>query len=66
MLIHGTKDTDVPHEQSVMMNAALAREGVPHEFISVAGGGHGLGNIDRATVAGIYSKALAFIGRYTA
>jgi acetyl esterase/lipase len=66
MLIHGTKDTDVPHEQSVLMDAALARQGVPHEFISVAGGGHGLGNIDRATVARIYRKAIAFVGRYTA
>jgi acetyl esterase/lipase len=66
MLIHGTKDTDVPHEQSVDMNAALARAGVTHEFISVANGGHGLGNIERATVAGIHRKAIAFVGHYTA
>ena len=47
MLIHGTSDTDVPHEQSVQMDRELARHGVPHEFISVTGGGHGLGGLDR-------------------
>jgi acetyl esterase/lipase len=66
MLIHGTKDTDVPYEQSVLMDKALARQGVPHEFVSVPDGGHGLGNIDRDVVAGIYRKAVAFIGRHSA
>ena len=66
MLIHGTNDTDVPHEQSVFMDRALARQGVPHEFISVPDGSHGLGNIDRDVVAGIYRKAAAFIGRHNA
>jgi acetyl esterase/lipase len=66
MLIHGTKDTDVPHDQSILMNQALAREGVAHEFVSVPEGGHGLGNIDRNVVARIYRDALAFIGRYSA
>jgi acetyl esterase/lipase len=66
LLIHGTNDTDVPHEQSVLMDRELARHGVPHELISVAGGGHGLGNVDRARVAEIYQRALAFIRRYTA
>jgi acetyl esterase/lipase len=64
LLIHGTNDTDVPHEQSVLMDRELTRQGVPHEFLSVPGGGHGLGNIDRAPVEGIYRQAVAFIGRY--
>ncbi len=38
LLIHGTNDTDVPHEQSVLMDRELTRRGVPHEFISVPGG----------------------------
>ncbi len=35
LLIHGTKDIDVPHEQSVVMDRELSRHGVPHELISV-------------------------------
>jgi acetyl esterase/lipase len=66
LLIHGTKDTDVPHEQSVLMDRELTRQGVPHEFISVPGGGHGLDNVDRAEVAAIRRRAVAFIGQYTA
>jgi acetyl esterase/lipase len=40
-LLHGDKDIDVPHDQSVAMAAELKRAGVVHEFISVKGGGHG-------------------------
>jgi acetyl esterase/lipase len=65
LLIHGTKDTDVPHEQSVLMDRELTRHGVPHQFISVPDGGHGLGNIDRAKVEGLLRQAVAFVGRYT-
>ena len=32
LLIHGTKDTDVPHEQSVAMDRELSRHGVPHRI----------------------------------
>jgi acetyl esterase/lipase len=64
LLIHGTNDIDVPHEQSVLMDHELMRHGVAHEFISIPGGGHGLGNIDRAKVEGIYRQAVGFIGRY--
>ena len=63
LLVHGTKDSDVPHEQSVLMDRELTRHGVRHELISVPGGGHGLGNVDRASVEGIYRRAVAFIGR---
>jgi acetyl esterase/lipase len=64
LLIHGTKDSDVPHDQSVQMDRELTRQGVEHEFISVDGGGHGLGNIDRAKVEAIYRQAVAFLGRH--
>jgi acetyl esterase/lipase len=66
LLIHGTKDSDVPHEQSVLMDRELTRQGVPHEFISVPDGGHGLGNINRAELDRIYRQAVAFVGRHTA
>ena len=65
MLIHGTKDTDVPHEQSVIMDQELTRRGVSHEFLSVPGGAHGLGNIDRAEVELIHRRAVAFVRRYS-
>jgi len=65
LLIHGTKDTDVPHEQSVVMDRELSRHGVPHEFISVAGAGHGLGGVDKTVLAGIHQRVMAFLKRYT-
>jgi acetyl esterase/lipase len=41
LLFHGTNDTDVPHQQSVDMAAALAQAGVFHDLVSISGGGHG-------------------------
>jgi acetyl esterase/lipase len=42
LLIHGTADTDVPYEESKMMDAKLKEVGVEHEFLTVPGAGHGL------------------------
>jgi acetyl esterase/lipase len=64
LLIHGTNDTDVPHEQSVLMHRELSRHRVPHEFISVKAGTHGLGGLDRARLAEIRARVIAFLGRY--
>jgi acetyl esterase/lipase len=64
LLIHGTNDTDVPHEQSVVMDRELARHGVPHEFISVPGAGHGLGGVDKTVVDGIHQRVLTFLRRH--
>jgi acetyl esterase/lipase len=41
VLVHGQEDTDVPHEQSVLLAAALERAGVRHRFFSLPGAGHG-------------------------
>ena len=41
VLVHGTADTDVPHEESARLAARLAEVGVEHRFISLAGVGHG-------------------------
>lgn len=51
LLIHGTKDTDVPYELSVMMDRALTAHGVPHEFITIPEGGHGFSRNDTAVAA---------------
>jgi acetyl esterase/lipase len=64
LLVHGTSDTDVPHNQSVFMDKELARHNVPHEFISIPGGGHGLAGIERSRVAAIHKRALAFLRRH--
>ena len=64
LLIHGTDDTDVPHEQSVVMDRELASRGVPHEFISIPGGGHGLHGVDKTVMDGIYQRVLVFLRRY--
>jgi len=42
LLIHGNKDETVPYEQSVNFFAKLKAVGVPAEFITIDGGGHGM------------------------
>jgi dipeptidyl aminopeptidase/acylaminoacyl peptidase len=63
IMIHGTADTDVPYEQSVLMARQLKRRGVEHELITIEGAEHGLGGVDRKLVDDAYFKALAFVGR---
>jgi acetyl esterase/lipase len=64
MLIHGTADTDVPYEQSVLMAQQLDRHGVPHELVTIEGGEHGLAGGDPARIDAAYESALAFVKRY--
>jgi acetyl esterase/lipase len=61
VMIHGTKDTDVPHEQSVMMAEQLKRHDVPHVMISIEGGEHGFGGGDPKQIDEAYTKAFAFV-----
>ncbi len=42
LLLHGNKDERVPYEQSVNFYAKLKAAGVPAEFITIEGGGHGI------------------------
>ena len=42
LLIHGTADTDVPYEQSVMMTRELKKHEVPHRLVTIQNGEHGL------------------------
>ena len=62
-LVHGTNDTDVPYEQSVLMDRELTHQQVRHELMTVPGGGHGLAAVDRKVVAEIYQQALDFSRR---
>lgn len=60
-LIHGMADTDVPHEQSVMMAAEMKKRDVRHELVSIAGAEHGLAGGDTAAVEAAYKRAFAFV-----
>jgi acetyl esterase/lipase len=64
LLIHGTKDTDVPYEQSKLMDEELSRKGVDHEFITIPNGPHGLGGVDPAVVAKMYDRVLGFVNQH--
>jgi acetyl esterase/lipase len=64
LLIHGTKDTDVPYENSTQMAAELAKHGVAHELISIADGEHGLGGGDPKLIDAAYEAAIAFITKH--
>jgi acetyl esterase/lipase len=64
LLIHGTKDTDVPYAQSELMAKELGRNGVEHELITVENAGHGLAGADRSVVAGIQDRAVAFLKKH--
>jgi len=63
-LVHGTDDTDVPCEQSELMDKELSRQGVEHELIVLPSAGHGFGGGDPVKVAQINQRALAFLDRH--
>jgi dipeptidyl aminopeptidase/acylaminoacyl peptidase len=65
LLLHGDKDTDVPYEQSVMMAEELARVGVEHELIGIAGGGHGFdGDAENPAVGSALEGVMAFLDKH--
>ena len=66
LLLHGDNDTDVPHQQSVDMAKELKRVGVPHEFMSIKGGGHGFDGkgMKDANVADAFDRIEAFLKKH--
>lgn len=64
LLIHGDKDTDVPYEQSVLMNAELERKGVEHKFIGIPNGEHGLQGADPKAIEEANRAAVEFIKQH--
>lgn len=64
LLIHGTKDTDVPYEQSVIMAMAFKEHGVPHELVTIPDAEHGLAGGDPKKIEAAYSSAFDFIKKY--
>jgi acetyl esterase/lipase len=63
LLIHGTRDTDVPFEQSTEMDAELSRKGVEHKLIAIPEAGHGIGNGGQKRVSSAFGEALEFVDR---
>ena len=62
LLLHGDNDTDVPFEQSVLMARELERQGVQHEFIAMAGKGHGFDrDMSDPVIAATFDRVLAFL-----
>ena len=61
LLIHGTEDTDVPYEQSVMMAEQFRKFRVDHELIAIVGGEHGLGGGDTDKIDEAYDKTFQFV-----
>ena len=65
LLIHGTKDTDVPYELSVQMDKELSAKAVPHQFITIPEGGHGFRRkIDDEIAARTYQQVVEFLNKY--
>jgi acetyl esterase/lipase len=64
LLIHGTADTDVPYEQSVLMQRQFQKFDVPHELVTVPDAGHGLAGGDAKRIDAAYAKVLPFVERY--
>ena len=64
MLLHGTADTDVPYQQSVMMAAELKRHGVSHELITLENGEHGFGGADPQLVEQAHQAAITFTKKH--
>jgi dipeptidyl aminopeptidase/acylaminoacyl peptidase len=64
LLIHGTRDTDVPFEQSAEMDKELTRAGVEHNLIAIPNAGHGIGDGEPKLVASAYAQALQFVERH--
>jgi acetyl esterase/lipase len=61
LLIHGTEDTDVPYEQSVLMADQLRKFRVDHTFITILGGEHGLAGGDPKEIDQAYQQVFQFV-----
>ena len=65
MLVHGDCDDGVPHEQAAMMADELARNKVPTELVTIAGGTHSFDRIGPPAQARYaYGRVSAFLGQH--
>lgn len=68
LLIHGDKDTDVPFEQSILMDQALSHNGIDHQFIRMAGCGHVFdyfeGCLGNADIYKAFNEVIKFLDKH--
>ena len=64
LLIHGTADTDVPYEQSLMMQQQFKKHGVEHRLVSIEHGEHGLGGGDPKAIDAAYRAAIEWVQQH--
>jgi acetyl esterase/lipase len=69
LLIHGVPDTDVPYEQSVLMDRELTAHNVEHEFITLPALGHAfdvIGEPEKSEeVLAVFDKVVEFLHKYS-
>ena len=58
LLIHGSKDLNVPVEQSYLMRDAMKKAGANVEVIVIEGGAHGRGTLEKAGGPDAYMPAM--------
>jgi acetyl esterase/lipase len=64
LLVHGTKDTDVPYAQSEEMDKELANKGVAHELITIADGGHVFQGVERERMSRLFDEIIAHLKKF--
>ena len=65
LLIHGTKDTDVPYALSVQMDKELQAKGVEHQLITIPEGGHGFrSKVDAEITSRTYQQVVQFLDNH--
>jgi acetyl esterase/lipase len=68
LLLHGDQDTDVPYEQSVLMDKELERHGVEHRLITMKDRGHGFDGGRKAmedpVVVEAFDQVIAFLNKH--
>ena len=61
LMIHGTADTDVPYEQSELMQQQFIKQAVDHQLIRIENGEHGLGGGKPEAIEMAYREVFAFV-----
>jgi dipeptidyl aminopeptidase/acylaminoacyl peptidase len=64
LLIHGTRDTDVPYEQSELMAKKFKQKGVPFTLIPIDHGEHGFEGGDPQKIREAYRAMEKFIKKH--
>jgi acetyl esterase/lipase len=60
--VHGTDDSWVPYAHAVRLHKALDKAGMPHQLLTISGGGHG--GFGHAETVKIYSSIRDFLAKH--